>query len=229
VADCYSWDFCQIQLNYMDESTQAGVAGLLYAGKKGLPVIIMEPLRGGRLANLPKNAARYLPEGAGQADLALRWLWKFPQVTCVLSGMNDIGQVRENVASACRGGELSDVEAAALSAVKAELEAGIQVPCTGCGYCMPCPKGVMIPSCFAAYNQAFYEGKIPALVTYVMTTALGKRPGFASRCVKCGLCEGRCPQHILIRDELENAAAVLEGPLFTIGRRGARVVLKMRK
>ncbi|HJJ48646.1 MAG TPA: aldo/keto reductase [Methanocorpusculum sp.] len=229
VLDCYPWDFCQIQLNYMDESTQAGISGLLYAGEKSLPVIIMEPLRGGRLANLPENAARHLPSGANQADLALRWLWKFPQVTCVLSGMNDRNQVRENVASACRGGELSDEESAALSSVKAELEADIQVPCTGCGYCMPCPKGVMIPSCFAAYNQAFYDGRFAAVFTYVNTTGMGKRPGFASQCIKCGRCEKHCPQHILIRDELENAAAVLEGPLFKIGRRGARLVFKMRE
>ena len=229
VADCYSWDFCQIQLNYMDESTQAGVSGLLYAAEKGLPVIIMEPLRGGRLANLPKTAARYLPKDANAADLAFRWLWNFPEVTCVLSGMNDIRQVEENVASACRGGGLSDEEAAALESIKAELEADIQVPCTGCGYCMPCPKGVMIPSCFAAYNQAFCDGRIHALITYIMTTSLGERPGFASQCVKCGKCETHCPQHILIRDELENAAAVLEGPLFKMGKRGARFVLKMRK
>ena len=231
VVDCYPWDFCQIQLNYMDETTQAGIAGLRYAAEKEMPVIIMEPLRGGRLANLPKNAARLLPAGCSAADLALRWLWNIPEVTCVLSGMNDVKQVEENLISASNAvpGYLTDEEASVLADIRAELEANIQVPCTGCGYCMPCPKGVMIPSCFAAYNLAFNEGRMQGILSYIMTTSFGGKSGIASQCIKCGKCEQHCPQHILIRDELENAAAVLEGPVFKVGWAGARVFLKMQK
>lgn len=221
VADAYPWDFCQIQLNYMDETTQAGVAGLKYAASLGLPVIIMEPLRGGSLSRLPENAERIFraqnPDRT-PTDQALRWLWNFPEVTVVLSGMNSIEQVAENTASAsaAAANSLTEEELSCFTEVRNLLNASMRVPCTGCGYCMPCPHGVDIPSCFAAYNRRYTEGWFAGMISYVSCTALKEKPSGASACIGCGLCEKKCPQGILIRDYLDETKAVMEGRIYTI-------------
>ena len=219
LIDCYPWDFCQIQVNYADDVSQAGVSGLKYAAAAGLPIFIMEPLRGGRLAHLPKAAETILqkemPE-TSSVEFALRWLWNFPEVTCVLSGMNEIEQVFENTraASAAAADALSEKELAVYSSVKSILEANTAVPCTGCGYCMPCPHGVDIPAVFSAYNRCASDGFMTGLGTYISCTSLKEKPAAASACVKCGLCEKKCPQSILIRDYLDEAEAVMEGKLY---------------
>lgn len=225
LVDAYDWDFAQIQYNYMDEHSQAGRRGLQYAAKKVLPVIIMEPLRGGKLVNnLPREAENILadyPTKHTPAGWALRWLWNQPEVTCVLSGMNSLQMVEENVAtaSAVSVGELGPGEEAMLQEVVKAINARMKVGCTGCGYCMPCPRGVDIPGTFAAYNRRYSEGKRAALVEYFMCTAMRRTSSGASNCVECGKCEQHCPQHIGIRQELKAARKQLEGPLYKAGRK----------
>jgi len=227
VVDCYDWDFCQIQYNYLDEHSQAGKKGLDYAHSKGLPVIIMEPLRGGRLVNLLPNAAKKIMEGykikRTPAQWAFRWLWNQPEVTVVLSGMNSMDMVKENIQTACdvKIGEMGEHEQKMLSKVVDAIHANMKVGCTGCGYCMPCPKGVDIPGTFSAYNRRYTDNWFTAEKEYFMCTTLRKNSAAASNCVECGKCEKHCPQGIPIRQELKNARKVLEGPVYKVARKVA--------
>lgn len=224
VLDAYDWDFCQIQYNYMDEHSQAGRRGLQYAHEKGLPVIIMEPLRGGRLVHgLPRDAAKLLEAEEPRrspAEWGLRWLWNQPEVTVVLSGMNDIAQVEENVriASDAEVGCMTEHDMEVIEKVKAEINRSIKVPCTGCGYCMPCPAGVDIPGCFAAYNTKHTDSWYQGMKAYVMCTTLRTNPSNASKCVKCGKCEQHCPQGISIRKELEQVKKHMETPIYHVAK-----------
>lgn len=225
LVDAYDWDFCQIQYNYMDEHSQAGRKGLHYAASKNLPVIIMEPLRGGKLVGLLPEEAKQLMESyrvkRSPAEWAFRWLWNQPEVTCVLSGMNSLEMVRENVrtASEARSGELTGDDEELLQNVVKAINAKIKVGCTGCRYCMPCPKNVDIPGTFAAYNRKYTEGFRAALMEYFMCTAVRKDSSAASNCIECGKCEQHCPQHLEIRRGLKNARRELEGPIYKIGRK----------
>ena len=227
LVDVYDWDFCQIQYNYMDEHSQAGRRGLHYAHEKGLAVIIMEPLRGGKLVNrLPKEATGIFesyPKRHTPAQWALKWLWNQPEVTVVLSGMNTMEMVQDNIhtASTTAVGELGEAEEAMLQSVVRAINARMKVGCTGCGYCMPCPKGVDIPGTFAAYNRRYAEGKASGFFDYMMCTALRKNATPASNCVGCGKCEQHCPQHLPIRQHLKEAKSELEGPLYRLVRRAA--------
>ena len=225
LVDAYDWDFCQIQYNYMDEHSQAGRRGLRHAHAKGLAVIIMEPLRGGKLVNrLPKEARDIFaacPTQHTPARWALKWLWNQPEVTVVLSGMNTMEMVHENVetASSSYVGELSEQDEQMLQRVVGAINARMKVGCTGCGYCTPCPKNVDIPGTFAAYNRRYAEGKNAAFFDYMMCTALRKTSTAASNCVGCGKCEQHCPQHLPIRQHLREAQQELEGPLYRLVRR----------
>lgn len=218
LLDAYDWDFCQIQYNYLDEHTQAGREGLLYAGEKGIPVIIMEPLRGGRLVNdLPKEAKRLIREaGYTPAELALRWLWAQPQVTCVLSGMNSTEMVKENlrIADTACAGAISSDQTALIECVKREIAKSMKVGCTGCGYCMPCPNRVDIPMAFHAYNAKYTEGKRSGMKEYLQSTAMRRETTSASQCIGCGRCEKLCPQGIPIREMLREAVRELENPQY---------------
>lgn len=231
LIDAYDWDFCQIQYNYMDEHSQAGRTGLTYAAKKGLPVVIMEPLRGGKLAdNLPETAKKVFAEYEKKytpVQWAFRWLWNQPEVTCVLSGMNSVEMVEDNLetASDVEIGEMTPEDEQMLKRVAAAINAKMKVGCTGCRYCMPCPQGVDIPGSFAAYNRKFSEGTIAAIKEYLMCTGLRKEASCASKCVSCGKCEQHCPQHIEIRKELKQVQKHLEGPIYKIAR---RIILWMR-
>ncbi|MBR6654556.1 MAG: aldo/keto reductase [Oscillospiraceae bacterium] len=228
LLDAYDWDFCQVQYNYMDEHSQAGRRGVSYAHKKGIPVVIMEPLRGGKLVKrLPEEAKHIFAEYAKQytpAQWAFRWLWNQPEVTVVLSGMNSDEMVRDNIntASTTVVGELTTEDEAMLRSVVKAINAKMKVGCTGCGYCMPCPKGVDIPGTFAAYNRRYAEGRFWAFADYLMCTALRKNSTAASNCIECGKCEKHCPQHIEIRSNLKDARRELEGPLY----RGLSKVLR---
>ena len=222
LVDDYDWDFCQIQYNYMDENAQAGRRGLHHAAKKGLPVVIMEPLRGGKLVNnLPQEAldifSTHNPRFA-PVQWALKWLWDQPEVTCVLSGMNTVAMVEANLqtASDAQAGDLTEQDQAMLKQVVAAINAKMKVGCTGCGYCMPCPKHVDIPGTFADYNRKYSEGRSSAFREHMMTTLMRKTQTSASNCVGCGKCEQHCPQHIAIRQELKNAKKELEGPLYRV-------------
>lgn len=211
LLDVYDWDFCQIQYNYLDENSQAGRAGLQAAAARGLPVIIMEPLRGGKLVNLlPEQARRRFARdknGWTPAEWALRWLWDQPEVTCVLSGMNSLEMLDENcrIASDVRAGAFTAHELAVLQDVKADIEAKVKAPCTGCGYCMPCPKGVDIPGAFRCYNAMYTENAWTGRREYWQVVSLRREPAFATQCVECGACEQHCPQHLPIRSLLKQA------------------------
>ena len=224
LVDAYDWDFCQIQYNYMDEHTQAGRRGLYHANKKGIPVIIMEPLRGGKLVHrLPDSAKKIFADYKIQrtpAQWAFRWLWNQPEVTVVLSGMNSDEMVRDNIqtASTVEIGELGEAEEQMLKQVVDAINAKMKVGCTGCGYCMPCPKGVDIPGTFAAYNRRYAEGKFWSLVDYIICTILRKNSTAASNCIQCGKCEKHCPQHIEIRKHLKDAKKELETPVYKVVR-----------
>lgn len=232
LVDAYDWDFCQIQYNYLDEHSQAGRKGLDYAASKGIPVIIMEPLRGGRLVNnLPQEAQNQFDSYAvkrSPAEWAFRWLWDQPEVTCVLSGMNSMEMVQENVrvASEVQIGEFGDTEKKIIENVVNAIRSSVKVGCTGCGYCMPCPKNVDIPGVFAAYNRSATEGKINALREHIMCTLMRKEPTCASNCIECGKCEQHCPQGIEIRKELKNAKRALEGPIYQIAKKVIKVFMK---
>ena len=232
LVDAYDWDFCQIQYNYMDEHSQAGRRGLYHAHSKGIPVIIMEPLRGGKLVNrLPDSAKKIFEEykiKRTPAQWAFRWLWNQPEVTVVLSGMNSEEMVRDNIqtASTVEVGELGEDEEQMLKQVVKAINAKMKVGCTGCGYCMPCPKGVDIPGTFAAYNRRFAEGKFWSFVDYMICTALRKNSTAASNCVNCGKCEKHCPQHIEIRKCLKDAQKELETPLYRVVSKAVRKFVK---
>lgn len=232
LIDAYDWDFCMIQYNYLDENSQAGVTGLKYAASKGIPVMIMEPLRGGRLVNnLPEKAKKLFADyeiDRTPARWAFRWLWNQPEVTCVLSGMNSLEMVEDNVNSACEAkvGELTERDQALLKDVVSAINEKMKVGCTGCGYCMPCPKGVDIPGTFSAYNKRYSDGWFISMKEYFMCTVMRKDSTSASNCVGCGKCEKHCPQNIEIRKELENAEKTLETPIYKTAKKVVKRFLK---
>lgn len=165
LLDAYPWDFCMIQYNYLDENSQAGRKGLQYAAKKRIPVMIMEPLRGGKLVELlPEKAKQMVADHYTHrtaAEWSFRWLWDQPEITAVLSGMNSIEMIRENcrIASEMSPGSFLKEDFAFIESIKKEINQSMKVGCTGCGYCMPCPKGVDIPMAFSSYNRIYSEGK----------------------------------------------------------------------
>ena len=207
----YDWDFCQIQYNYLDETTQAGRKGLEEAEKKGIPVIIMEPLRGGKLVELlPAEAKKLISEnsrGYSPAEWAFRWLWNQTGVTVVLSGMNSIDMLEENcrVAGSCEAGSFNDEDRELIEKVRNIISEKMKIGCTGCRYCMPCPKGVDIPSIFRCYNHMYTESKSSGRKEYFQTVGFQKNPSDAFLCVQCGKCESHCPQHLEIRKLLKTA------------------------
>ncbi len=232
LVDAYDWDFCMIQYNYLDEHSQAGATGLHYASSKGLPVMIMEPLRGGRLVkNLPKSAVKLFeeyPVKRSPAEWAFRWLWNQPEVTCVLSGMNSLEMVQENTraASEAQVGEFGEAEFGLLSDVVKAIGGAMKVGCTGCRYCMPCPQKVDIPGVFSAYNRRYSEGWFSGMKDYFMCTALRKDSTAASNCIGCGKCEKHCPQGIEIRKELQNVKSKMEGVVYKTAAKGFRLFMK---
>ena len=225
LLDAYDWEFCQVQYNYLDEHSQAGRRGVEYAYSKGIPVIIMEPLRGGRLVDLLPEQAKALfaayPVKRSPAEWGLRWLWDQESVTVVLSGMGREDMLRENlrVASQVRSGELGAEESDLYAQVVRAINESVKVGCTGCGYCQPCPKGVDIPGTFAAYNRWHGEEKSGAFMDYLKCTTLRKNATAASNCIGCGKCEAHCPQGIAIRKELKEAQKVLETPVYKVARK----------
>jgi predicted aldo/keto reductase-like oxidoreductase len=221
IVDAYDWECCQIQYNFLDELNQAGKAGLQYAASKNLGVIIMEPLRGGNLAGrVPREVAAIWDSAEVKrtpAEWALRWVWNHPEVTVVLSGMNDQGQVEENVrvAAGAQPHSLTEDELALIARVEATYRRLMKAGCTGCRYCMPCPSGVHIPGCFEIYNRYhMFNDKRTARLFYAtwLSGGLGAPKAMASLCQKCGKCEKACPQHLPIQELLEDVKATFEGP-----------------
>lgn len=221
IIDSYPWDFCQIQYNFMDINNQAGRSGLEYAASKGIPVIIMEPLRGGKIVNnLPEEVNKIWEKATPKrtpADWALRWIWNHPEVLVVLSGMSTSKQLDENVitASDAQANAFTEYELGLFDEVTKILKSKTKVDCTACGYCMPCPSGVDIPTCFSQLNDKFLINKKGSKMKYMQNTgAFAAKPSYAALCIKCGKCEQHCPQNIDIRNKLDLVRKELEGPLF---------------
>lgn len=208
VVDGYDWSFCQIQYNLVNEDVQAGTQGLKYAAEKGLAVVIMEPLFGGTLANPPQPVMDIWEESThGPADLALRWVWDHPEVSLVLSGMNTLEQVKQNIETASRSGAdcLSDDERALIRRVQQKYQELSPIPCTKCGYCMPCPNGVNIPLNFELYNSStLFKGSSKVLCRNLYAGLPESER--AQACEECGTCEEKCPQGIEIGKLLKKVA-----------------------
>ncbi|MBN1976584.1 MAG: aldo/keto reductase [Anaerolineae bacterium] len=212
IDDYEGWTFCQIQHNYIDIENQAGTKGLKYAASKGLAVVIMEPILGGRLVDPPQPIQALWDSAATKrapADWALQWLWNQPEVSVVLSGMSAMQHVEENVASAAASGvgTLTEEDLALVAQVREKYEELCPIPCTKCGYCMPCPNGVDIPRNFAVYNEGvMYDKPDRAREGYNNWMPEEKR---ASQCIQCRECEEKCPQSIVISEWMPIVHAVL--------------------
>ena len=237
IADAYPWEICMIQYNYLDEHYQAGIEGLEYAAAKGIGVVAMEPLKGGLLGSrMPRAAQRVFEQNCGQSDckspaeLAMRWIWQHPSVTCLISGMGEERFIEDNcrtvfalgTAAAAAGSSpgsgggdilmpvaLSGAETKAVESIRKFFDVNLSVPCTSCAYCMPCPNGVDIPTCFYWYN---IRKELFSNIHYIVATegAVNNRPSKASLCTGCRACEKHCPQNIEISRHMKEAARKLE-------------------
>jgi hypothetical protein len=206
------WSFCQIQYNYMDTESQAGTRGLKLAADKGLAVVVMEPLMGGRLADPPREileSMKSFPVQRTPVEWALEWLWDQPEVSVVLSGMSTMEQVEENLLFAGRScaGAFGPEDRALIAEVKEKYSARIAIPCSKCSYCMPCPNGVYIPANFDFYNYAhLFDDVSGARFKYQVFLNEAQR---SSNCIACGICEELCPQKIAISDQMAKVTTLL--------------------
>ncbi len=234
ILKAYPWDFCQIQYNYMDENNQATREGLKAAAAMGIPVVVMEPLRGGKLVtHLPEEVKKTFADcqkDRSPAEWALRWIWNHPEVNVVLSGMSNEEQVLDNIriASDAQANSLTEEELGAFEKVKSVLQERTRVPCTACGYCMPCPAGVDIPGCFSHYNDKYLTKDRGARIRYFQNMALASKPSLASQCKDCGKCETHCPQNIEIRSQLRVVSREMEGILLKPVVKFARKLMRVK-
>ena len=212
ILDSYNWDFCQIQLNYMDRQYQAGIEGFEYAVGKDISVVIMEPIKGGKLATASNEIQSIWDKSKikrTSAQWALEWIYNFPDVSVVLSGMSTLGQVKENIETS-RGAlanSLSEEDLQLVDEVTSVYEKNIKVGCTSCEYCLPCPEGVAIPSIFDMYNNVYVYGtEANSKDRY---ESLIKAEKDSTKCVECGICEGLCPQHLEIIQGLKDSHKLL--------------------
>ncbi len=214
IIDEYDWDMCQIQYNFMDIENQAGTKGLEYAGKKGIPVVIMEGLLGGRLANAPKPVQDLydaFPVNRSPVEWAERWLLNHPEIAVVLSGCTEVWQVRDNlrIFDSSEAGSMTEAELELIAKVRDTYNSLTKIGCTGCRYCMPCPNGVEIPRVFSTWNTlSMYGNKEDAKRQLEMMESRGSGP---SSCLECGACEAQCPQELNIIESLKLAAAEIAG------------------
>ena len=223
LLDAFDWDFCQIQYNYANERYQAGTAGLHAAASRGIAAFVMEPLLGGRLAGKLPIRAQCIFERAADpqlttpVDWALSWVWNHPQVTMLLSGMASPEEVDANAMLADRAlaDAMTPAQLQVIAQVVEEFERANRVPCTGCGYCMPCPHGVNIPGSFAAYNASYAHSWFTGMQQYFTASAVRTdEPRLVSNCVRCGACTRHCPQHIDIPARLDDVRRRLQpGPV----------------
>lgn len=221
IIDSYKWDVCLIQYNYLDEQNQAGTEGVRYAYSKGLTVFIMEPLKGGLLAGtIPDKAQKIWDRtntGRNPADWALRWVLNHPEVTTVFSGMNEMDQLKENlkVSDETLPSSLTGKELNLYEQVKEIYKELMKIDCTGCGYCLPCPRGVDIPRCFNLYNQKYMFNKSQAFdYLAIMGGVFSGQEAYAGLCTNCGRCARACPQKLEIPELLNDVSNELEGRGF---------------
>lgn len=217
VVDHYDWSFCLIQYNYLDEDYQAGKEGLEYAYGKGLGIAVMEPLRGGQLAqNMPTKVQELFDNAEvkrSPAEWALRWVWNHPEVSVVLSGMNTMDELEENlkIAEEALPNSLTDTELNTISQARLVFESDLQINCTSCGYCLPCPSGVNIPENFQKYNDYYLFGSPEEKDSYQFSyDALIMENERASKCIECGICEDHCTQDVKIIQELKKVKKLYE-------------------
>ncbi len=211
ILDYRDWDFCQIQLNYMDAQEQAGLRGYRLAEGKGVPLIIMEPVKGGSLAAFSDDIMdkfKALDGNASAASFALRWVGSLPNVKVILSGMSAMEQVEDNLKTFTDFKPLSEEETTTVNEVTAILRGRVQNGCTGCRYCMPCPAGVDIPGCFNVWNNYHVYRNYDSVKWKWEEEISGRHQ--AKNCIKCGKCEKVCPQKISIRQDLEKVQADLD-------------------
>ncbi len=218
IADGYDWEFTQVQFNILDEHFQAGIEGIEYAHSKGMGVIVMEPLRGGALAGKIPNDVKKIYDSApikrSPADWALRWVWNHPEVTVVLSGMNNEENIRENIKTASESfpNSMSQSEMNVIENVRKAYS--MQVGCTGCAYCMPCPAGIDIPDAFKSLNNYHLFSKTGARMNHMSNAGIRTedgKPHWTSACQNCGQCEKKCPQGIKVRGVFKHVQKDLEG------------------
>ena len=232
LADAYDWDFCMIQYNYINTNYQAGAAGLKYAHSRGISVFVMEPLLGGQLAKgLPDAAVKLFRQSdpsASPASWALRWLWNQPEVTLVLSGMNDIAQIAENAALAekSQAGGMTQDELLTVNKAAQVFSAAYKIPCTGCNYCLPCPAKINIPDSFMAYNTSYAVSRIRGIHQYATTSGMFSPAFSAADCIKCGKCEKACPQGIAIMERLTDVRKRMEPWWFRLAMAFVRRVMR---
>jgi hypothetical protein len=215
VLEDYPWGFCMLQYNYYDENYQAGRRGVEAAAQRGVSVMVMEPLLGGRLATgLPKTVARLLANAnpaRTPAEWAFNWLWDKPGVIVAVSGMSSKAIVEKNLLAAERFTPLTETETAVYADVTAQFRKAYKINCTGCNYCLPCPMGINIPACLAAFNARYVQGYITGMMLYGTSTAIIRRESKSPhQCNQCGKCEKHCPQNIPIRKELKRVARKME-------------------
>ncbi len=237
IIDAYDWDFVQIQYNYLDENYQAGKEGLLYAASKAIPVVVMEPIRGGALANVPEAVKKVLDRAAvkrSPAAWAFQWVYDHPEVATVLSGMNCMEHLQENikVASDSAPNSLTAEDKMILDQAKIKFRELYKVGCTACGYCMPCPAGIDIPGSFQYWNNFHMFGKGQARMMHMMSAGIMTEDGkshFTNVCIDCGACEKKCPQQIAVRQEFKGLQRDLEGPVIRAVSGLARVFFRRKK
>jgi len=205
------WDFCQLQLNYMDTEDQAGMKGYNLTAEKNIPITIMEPIKGGLLANLPDEVGAVFKDIKPEesvASWALRWVASLPNVMVVLSGMSDEMQLADNLATFTDFEVMSDEENAAVEKVACILKQRVNNGCTGCAYCMPCPVGVNIPENFKIWNRYGIYGNAGDVMWHWNNDLDEKKR--ASNCIRCGKCEKACPQKLAIRDDLVRVQKLMD-------------------
>ncbi len=220
IVDGYNWDFAQVQFNILDENFQAGIEGIKYAHSKGLGIIVMEPLRGGALVGqIPNEVQRIydeMPIKRSPAEWALKWIWNHPEVTMVLSGMNRDEHIEENIriASEAFPESMTPIDIASIDSVRSAYEELLQVGCTGCSYCMPCPAGINIPGAFKNLNNYHMFSRFGSKMSHMLYAGVRTpdgEPHWTSTCRDCGQCEKKCPQGIHIREEFKQVQKDLEG------------------
>ncbi|MGD8667887.1 MAG: aldo/keto reductase [Desulfobacterales bacterium] len=241
IVDDYDWTFCQIQYNYLDTKNQAGTDGLQYAASKNMAVIIMEPLRGGNLAKTPPPTVKDIWSKAENKKTpvgwSLGWIWNHPEVTVVLSGMNNEDHIKENLALAEKAlpDAFSEKENQLVEEAAVEFRRVMKVACTGCQYCMPCPAGVNIPGCFDWYNSrhAFKDKKAKLWYLFQNGGIVTEKPTLASMCVQCEQCLEKCPQHLPIPDLLNDVQEDMEGfmmkPMIWLMKRTMKIRKKKKQ
>lgn len=224
IVDSYGWDACMLQFNYMDENIQAGIDGVKYAHSKGMAVIAMEPLKGGILAGKMPEKVEKIWDGSEikrtSANWAFRWVLNHPEITCVISGMNTMDQINENleIASEVQPDSLTNNELSRYTQVKKVIQDLMKINCTSCGYCLPCPAGVDIPGCFSIYNEKYLFQDRKAGINYILRTGgiFDNQPSHASMCNDCGKCLKACPQNLEIPELLNEVSGDLGGRGFNL-------------